>query len=442
MDVEEGNLAVFAEAKTEYTQQFINLLKPCIYKSIHSLFIKSKSEKYVLKKFQEELSKIPLWTHERIATEHKRIITISKCEWVDDLLTAVILSHVKVLTSINTNKVNGKLDLKLPKTNQLIHKCYVDVARNIWKNSSLFDDRVSNKEKQKNKLVCDKIIEKSILETIRNSLPVGDILKMYIGNDFVSTTLNSNPIKEAIIHKIDSYSDEKLLELQSHLENDSNKIVSKPEEQTDTKGTEVTKVTEVAEEEPKEVVEELKEIPVDEQVEVELTVEEPKEVVEELKEIPVVVEEPVEVDLKVEEELEVVEEPVDMDLKVEEPQEVVEEPVEIDLKVEEPQEVVEEPKEVVEEPEVESSEHKLQIEELNWDDLNDYEEIYDTPVDVEVVETKAVELPTNTEIKTISLTDTKMTEVVDLKDVVVTREPNREDILEKYKKNKTDIKFF
>ena len=81
--MEEGSLAVLVDAKTEYTQQFINIVKPCVYKSVHNLFIKSKESKYVLKKFQEELSQIPLWNQDIIEVFDLILLGIfSKHIWI------------------------------------------------------------------------------------------------------------------------------------------------------------------------------------------------------------------------------------------------------------------------------------------------------------------------------------------------------------------------
>ena len=191
--MEEGSLAVLVDAKTEYTHQFIHILKPNMYKCINNIFIKSKQDKFVFKKFQEELSLIPKWNQHLIDKEHSNILNLSGCDWLDELITAVFVSHTRILTSINMNKEKGKINLKIPKTSYFIHKCYIDLARHIWKNSYLFDDGVSNDDKQKNRRECENIIEKSIIETIRKEIPIKSILKEYLGNDYIN---NYNAHKE------------------------------------------------------------------------------------------------------------------------------------------------------------------------------------------------------------------------------------------------------
>ena len=85
-----------------------------------------------------------------IDEKYNKIIEVSKCDWLEDLLTAVFVSHTKILTSINTNKnKNKKINLQIPKVDYFIHQCYIEVAREFWKNPYLFDDNVNNFEYQR-----------------------------------------------------------------------------------------------------------------------------------------------------------------------------------------------------------------------------------------------------------------------------------------------------
>jgi hypothetical protein len=233
--MEEGNLAVLVDAKTEYTKQLINILKMNIYFSINKLFFEAKlicketnKENMVLNKFQELLSNIPNWNQDVINNEYEIIIKNSKCDWLEDLLTAVFVSHTRILTSINVNRNKNKINLKIPKTTHFIHKCFVDVARNFWKNSYLFDDRLNNYELQKNRRECETIIEVSINETIRRELPVKHILKEYLGedykeddNNFDEDIANSNKhnLKQMVMREIHNCSKEQLDQLKFVLDN-------------------------------------------------------------------------------------------------------------------------------------------------------------------------------------------------------------------------------
>ena len=110
---------VLVDAKTEYTKQLVSMLTPRIYEGISSIYDyahngeNSKIRNYLVK-FQTLLSDIPKWDSNIISKEYQRIIEKSDCEWIDDLITAVFVSHTKVLTAIKVNKQNTKtIDLKI-----------------------------------------------------------------------------------------------------------------------------------------------------------------------------------------------------------------------------------------------------------------------------------------------------------------------------------------
>lgn len=224
--MEEGNLAILVDAKTEYTKQLVNCLKYNLYLSFSKLFLTSKQRcenenrpNMVLNIFQELLREVPNWNQDRINSEYELIVKTSKCDWLEELITAVIISHTRILTSINFNKNKSKINLKIPKTTHFVHKCFIDVARYFWKNAYLFDDRVNNYEIQKNRRETEVIIEQSINETIRKELPVKHILKEYLGDEYkedklsideTESTQNNINLRNMVMKEIQSCTNEQL----------------------------------------------------------------------------------------------------------------------------------------------------------------------------------------------------------------------------------------
>jgi hypothetical protein len=189
--MEKYNLTVLAEAKQEYTRQLVNILYAEIYIGIKSIYdaakiiCDKKDDKNILKKFQKLLSDIPKWNTDRINTEYKRILKASDCEWFEDLITAVFVSHTKVLTSIKIKNKNKKaLELNVPNGPYFLHKCYIESARNFWKKPYLFYHNFTNIELQRNMADAEELIKESIIESIRKQLPVKHILQEYLGNDY------------------------------------------------------------------------------------------------------------------------------------------------------------------------------------------------------------------------------------------------------------------
>ena len=170
---------VYSQAKIEYTNQLIDVLKDRLYDRIYEIYTDSKRN---IKLFRKELENIIKWNQEMIEIERSKIMERSKCEYIDDLITAVFISHTRILTSIG-KKTNKKVNLVIPKTINFIHKCYINIAREIWKNPNLFDNRTTSSEYQKNIRIIENLIKSSIEYTIRSSLPVRDILRNHLTND-------------------------------------------------------------------------------------------------------------------------------------------------------------------------------------------------------------------------------------------------------------------
>lgn len=170
---------VYSQAKIEYTNQLIDVLKDRLYDRFYEIYSDSKKN---IKLFRKELENIIKWNQEMIEIERSKIMEKSKCEYIDDLITAVFISHTRILTSIG-KKTNKKVNLVIPKTINYIHKCYINIAREIWKNPNLFDNRTTTSEYQKNIRIIENIIKSSIEYTIRSSLPVRDILRNHLSND-------------------------------------------------------------------------------------------------------------------------------------------------------------------------------------------------------------------------------------------------------------------
>ena len=184
--MDESSAPIFTQAKMEYTSQLIYYLTPQLFDGIKSIYDEAitmnrvNKSQSLLSLFRSYLEKVPSWSNEIIENETDRIIQLSKCDWLDDLLTAVFISHTKILTAIGSSNDNSNIDLVIPKTINFIHKCYINVAREIWKNPYLYDENILGSEYQKNMRTVEDIIKVSIENTIRKLLPVKEILKKHL----------------------------------------------------------------------------------------------------------------------------------------------------------------------------------------------------------------------------------------------------------------------
>ena len=176
--------SVYSEAKSEYTKQLI------IYIStpFHRFFMEclkhageeEQNPRKVLSHFQDILSQIPEWNVDKVERETTKIINDSRCDYLEDLLTAVFIAHTKILTAIRIGSKNKKVQITVPKLNHFIHRGLTECGRLLWASIYLFQSDISGIEKQKNHRQIEGLIQDGIQHAIRGLLPVKSILKDYL----------------------------------------------------------------------------------------------------------------------------------------------------------------------------------------------------------------------------------------------------------------------
>ena len=75
--------------------------------------------------FQNFLTRVPKWNSTIIEEETNRIVKSSGCDYLEDLLTCVHITQLKILTSIRVANKQKKIDINIPKLSDFIHKVYI-----------------------------------------------------------------------------------------------------------------------------------------------------------------------------------------------------------------------------------------------------------------------------------------------------------------------------
>ena len=232
--MEEHTAPIFTHAKMEYTNQLIDILTPQLFDGMKSIYEEAKkvnkvNNQSILSLFRKFLEKVPSWSNVILESETERIIKSSNCDWIDDLITAVFISHTKILTCIGTNISNANVDVTIPKTINFIHKTYINVAREIWKNPYLYNENINASEYQQNMRTVELIIKESIETTIRVLLPIKEILKQHLdaydtSNYEAQKKLASNDLRQMLFNEIKSLNLGKLLVQNNDNDNDYVKV--------------------------------------------------------------------------------------------------------------------------------------------------------------------------------------------------------------------------
>ena len=213
--MDDYSLASLTETKNEWCVRLVNTITPAIIEGLKSIFkeawdlcSESNEEDQYLMTFQTFLSRIPSWNDTIVDTERKRIEEASSCGYLEDLISCVHIVQLKALTCVRVGQTQKKVDIDIPNANQFIHRVYINVARKLYTNIYLFDHDVTALEIQKHNRELEMIIKECILNAVRDTIPIENILRAYIDKteeqdvdikeDIIVDETNKEPINEDI----------------------------------------------------------------------------------------------------------------------------------------------------------------------------------------------------------------------------------------------------
>jgi hypothetical protein len=176
------------ECRNEWISRLINILTPLIHNGFRSILNESitlcksnnEQDKYLMT-LQNFLSRIPKWNPSIVETETERIISESNINYLNDLITCVHIVQLKIMSSMRVGQKQKLININIPKLNDFIHKIYINSARKLYTNIFLFERiNISPLDIQKNNREIELIIREEIMNTIRENIPVEDLLKSYL----------------------------------------------------------------------------------------------------------------------------------------------------------------------------------------------------------------------------------------------------------------------
>ena len=133
-----------------------------------------------MRAFQAFCAEVPRWNQDIIEKNINTILDNCRCDYVEELMTAVFVAHTKMLTAIRVSTRQKKLSITLPKLDHFLHRVFVECARSFWKAPFLFADDISMIERQKNVLQAETMCTEAVSGAVRSLLPVKNILRDYL----------------------------------------------------------------------------------------------------------------------------------------------------------------------------------------------------------------------------------------------------------------------
>ena len=170
-------------ANQVYTKQLISVLTEPLYNALMDMYRKEchmvENKNNILIEFQKKLKDVPNW-NQNIINENVQKASVN-CGFLEDLLSAVYFSNVKILSSVKIKKSKSKVHIKLPELSDFIHKTFIEIAKRIYSNPQTFSIKIHGSEMNNKEIVIPFIVD-AINDAIVKSLPFQNILSTYFGN--------------------------------------------------------------------------------------------------------------------------------------------------------------------------------------------------------------------------------------------------------------------
>jgi len=242
--MDDYSITSLQESRNEWCARLINILTPLVIEGFRSIFDESwklceendELEKYLMT-FQNFLARVPKWNPNIVTEETNRIVEKSNCGYLTDLISCVHIIQLKSLTCMRVGNQQKKIDINVPSLENFIHKIYINTARKMYTNIYLFEKNITPLQIQKHNRELELIVREQILNSIRDNIPVEDILKVYLDEtveddvqvEETEEIISTEPVeeKEVEIEKVDTVNssdviDETPLEI-APLENEGEK---------------------------------------------------------------------------------------------------------------------------------------------------------------------------------------------------------------------------
>ena len=236
--MDDFTLSTLNESRNEWCARLVSILTPLIIEGYNSMFDESwnmckdndEQEKYLMT-FQNLIARVPKWNQEIIQTECKRIIDKSNCNYLEELISCVHIIQLKLLTCIRVGKTQKKIDISIPVLHEFIHKTYIFTARKLYANIYLYESTIPPLQKQKNLRELELIVQDAILLSIRDSMPIENILKAYM-DETEEYDVSKEVIEERVEIEAEPESEEAISTQKTITDSDNLEDKIKDQEQT------------------------------------------------------------------------------------------------------------------------------------------------------------------------------------------------------------------
>lgn len=152
-----------------------------IYENAKTACERNKQPEKTLQTFQNLLTSVTKWTPETLKKEVERIITASKCDYIEDLLLGVFVSYIRAFASLQQNEATHvNIEFERPSLETFVHNFYVVSARKCWTQAYLFNTiQVPSTQQARNRRDIEVMLDSTVGEVVDSFIPWRGISQAY-----------------------------------------------------------------------------------------------------------------------------------------------------------------------------------------------------------------------------------------------------------------------
>ena len=195
------------DVSVEARNHYVSMLSDCMTPIMAQTFIKMYKESIerakghrdnVQKTFKVLLDEVQNWNNSIIQVHTSEYV--KECEFFTDLLAAVFVCYIRILSCVQTKKSKGeppkKIDVRLPTNDSFIHACINTAAKEFVKPKHMNIFREIDEMVREQKI--DEICRNSVITTINFLMrtPVKTILRTYLNPDSTDLSIGGEGEEE------------------------------------------------------------------------------------------------------------------------------------------------------------------------------------------------------------------------------------------------------
>jgi len=179
------------ESERRFTKKLCDAMVPVMIAAFWEIWLEAQKEcaekktRTTIKVFQELLRGIKTW-NSSISLKNTEAIMKNQ-PLFPNLLAAVFVIHVKILSAIRTDKKSKKICIKLPQNDVFVQRCYEACAKDLYEEPYIITE--TNTETARNENLNTRFT-KHICNVIEDLVPTAEILQTYLPMPAAGEDLN------------------------------------------------------------------------------------------------------------------------------------------------------------------------------------------------------------------------------------------------------------